>query len=59
MTVVRAVGMMSGTSLDGVDFALIETDGVRIAGIRSDRLPALFGGGTRRVAATRSSRRRR
>ncbi len=32
MSVVRAVGMMSGTSLDGVDIALIETDGVKIAG---------------------------
>lgn len=31
MAVVRAVGMMSGTSLDGVDIALIETDGHRIA----------------------------
>lgn len=30
--VMRALGMMSGTSLDGVDAALIETDGVRIAG---------------------------
>ena len=27
---IRALGMMSGTSLDGVDAALIETDGVRI-----------------------------
>ena len=25
----RALGMMSGTSLDGVDAALIETDGTR------------------------------
>ena len=30
--VVRAIGLMSGTSLDGVDVALIETDGERIAG---------------------------
>jgi anhydro-N-acetylmuramic acid kinase len=30
--IVRAIGLMSGTSLDGVDVALIETDGERIAG---------------------------
>jgi anhydro-N-acetylmuramic acid kinase len=29
---VRAIGLMSGTSLDGVDAAVIETDGERIAG---------------------------
>jgi len=29
--VVRAIGLMSGTSLDGVDVALLETDGERIA----------------------------
>src|SRR5690242_9658276 len=33
MPVVRAIGMMSGTSLDGVDIALIETDGHRIAAL--------------------------
>lgn len=30
--VVRALGTMSGTSLDGVDAAILETDGVTIAG---------------------------
>jgi anhydro-N-acetylmuramic acid kinase len=30
---VRAIGLMSGTSLDGVDVALIETDGERIEAI--------------------------
>ena len=29
---ITALGMMSGTSLDGVDAALIETDGIRIGG---------------------------
>jgi anhydro-N-acetylmuramic acid kinase len=32
MEPIRAIGLMSGTSLDGVDVALIETDGERIAG---------------------------
>jgi anhydro-N-acetylmuramic acid kinase len=32
LAIVRAIGLMSGTSLDGVDVALIETDGERIAG---------------------------
>jgi anhydro-N-acetylmuramic acid kinase len=36
----RALGLMSGTSLDGVDAALIETDGERVAGFgRSVFLP--------------------
>jgi anhydro-N-acetylmuramic acid kinase len=31
-TVVRAIGLMSGTSLDGIDAAVIETDGERVLG---------------------------
>jgi anhydro-N-acetylmuramic acid kinase len=30
MTLTRAIGLMSGTSLDGVDAALVETDGERV-----------------------------
>lgn len=38
---IRALGMMSGTSLDGIDAAVIETDGRRIAGFgRSGFRPA-------------------
>ena len=37
---IRALGMMSGTSMDGVDAALIDTDGSDIAGFgRSGFLP--------------------
>jgi anhydro-N-acetylmuramic acid kinase len=32
VTVIRAIGLMSGTSFDGVDAAVIETDGERITG---------------------------
>ena len=47
----RAIGLMSGTSLDGVDVALIETDGERVAALRPDRLPALCGRRARAAAA--------
>ncbi|HBR47003.1 MAG TPA: hypothetical protein DEA80_19125, partial [Afipia sp.] len=30
MPLLKAIGLMSGTSLDGVDVALIETDGEHI-----------------------------
>ncbi len=33
MTVIRAIGLMSGTSFDGVDAAMVDTDGERIAGL--------------------------
>jgi anhydro-N-acetylmuramic acid kinase len=33
MPVLSAIGLMSGTSLDGVDVALIETDGERVAAL--------------------------
>lgn len=59
---VRALGLMSGTSLDGVDVAVIDTDGERIAGFgpaatyphaeaTREAVRAVFGA-TRRSAAT-------
>jgi anhydro-N-acetylmuramic acid kinase len=33
MSFLAAIGLMSGTSLDGVDAALVETDGERLAGL--------------------------
>ena len=41
MSSISAIGLMSGTSYDGVDVALIETDGERIEPARPDRLPRL------------------
>ncbi len=37
---IRALGMMSGTSMDGVDAAMIETDGVRIGAFGRSRFRA-------------------
>ncbi len=40
---VLAIGLMSGTSQDGVDVALIDTDGETDRAVRRDRLSALYG----------------
>ena len=58
---VRALGLMSGTSLDGVDIAVIDTDGERIEGFgpaatyphaesTRERVRAVFGATTRSPA---------
>ena len=41
MTIVSAIGLMSGTSYDGVDVALINTDGEHDRAARADRLSRL------------------
>jgi len=41
---VKAIGLMSGTSLDGVDMALIETDGERIYSVYGISNPDKLGG---------------
>ena len=41
MARLTAIGLMSGTSYDGVDVALIDTDGEEIGRARADRLSAL------------------
>ena len=63
----RALGLMSGTSMDGVDAAVLETDGETIAGFGPSAFRALCAGGAggaaRRASgagrATRGSRRSR
>ena len=54
MSCVSAIGLMSGTSYDGVDVALIETDGEEIGRSRPDRVPALQRRGARRCCGARS-----
>ncbi len=47
MSSICAIGLMSGTSYDGVDVALLETDGETHRRRRADRLPALQRAGAR------------
>ncbi len=56
---VWALGLMSGTSLDGVDAALIETDGVTVSGFgpwRSDPYPSALREALRAVIEGRGGR---
>ncbi len=53
----RAIGLMSGTSLDGVDVALIETDGERVAAFGPARTYPYAGGRPRSLAAGDEGRR--
>ncbi len=49
--VVRALGLMSGTSMDGVDAAIIETDGETIAGFGPSAFRAYAGADRDRLRA--------
>jgi anhydro-N-acetylmuramic acid kinase len=58
MTILSAIGLMSGTSYDGVDVAVINTDGEQIGRLGATGSRA-YGDEERAVLRRSTSRRRR
>ncbi|MGT2485204.1 anhydro-N-acetylmuramic acid kinase [Methylobacterium oryzae CBMB20] len=58
MAMMRAIGLMSGTSLDGVDIALIETDGEQVHVVKGHNNFPGAAGPDSATAATPTTRRR-